>query len=398
MKSFKYLAAAIIIAQGCKSSKITTQEAHDSDLDSSRVTQITESIDSVYLITSSGDTLSSLDEEVDISLTRLTPETFSIMAVGDIMMGTNFPDPSYLPDENGSYLWKTVKPILRRGDVTFGNLEGTILNEGGEQKECNNPKLCYLFRSPEYLAQNLIENGFDVMSLANNHANDFGETGRINTQRVLDSLNISHAGSAERPFAIIKTKKLKVGFCAFAPNRGTQSIHDLENIQSILSHLDSLTDIIVVSLHFGAEGSKHRHITREREYYYGEDRGNPYELTHQMIEMGADVIIGHGPHIVRAVEVYNRRIIAYSLGNFLTYGRFNLRNYAGEAPILEISVDQNGEFLSGKIHSFRQSYDFGPQIDTNLSSIKSIQQLSLEDFPENPIIIEDSGEIRYLDY
>ncbi|MEQ6166646.1 CapA family protein [Ekhidna sp. MALMAid0563] len=353
-------------------------------------------IDTVYLITQKGDTLSDLEEEIPIPMERLLPDTVTIAAVGDIMGGTNFPDRSYLPGGNGAYLWDEVRPILKHADITFGNLEGTILNDGGEQKECNNPKLCYLFRSPEYIAQNFVESGFDLMSVANNHANDFGETGRKNTQRVLDSLGITHAGSVDQPFSITKIGHLKIGFCAFAPNRGTVSIHQYENIKATIQHLDTLTDIVIASFHAGAEGSKHQHVTREREYYYGEDRGNVYELAHLMIDNGADVVLGHGPHIVRAIEVYKERIIAYSLGNFLTYGRFNLRGLAGEAPILEINTDASGRFLNGKIHALRQSYSHGPRNDLNLSSIKTIQRLSLDDFPENPVTIDDKGNIVYL--
>lgn len=352
--------------------------------------------DSLFLITQKGDTLASLDREIQLDISRLLPDTVRIAAVGDIMTGTNFPNNSYLPDDDGAYLWREVQPILKRADITFGNLEGTILNEGGEQKACNNPKLCYLFRSPEYLANHFVKNGFDLLSLANNHANDFGTTGRINTQRVLDELEIAHAGSIDQPYVITKIGHLKIGFCAFAPNRGTVSIHQYDKIKSTILHLDSLSDIVVASFHAGAEGSKHQHVTRKREFYYGEDRGNVYELAHLMVDAGADVVLGHGPHIVRAIEVYKKRIIAYSLGNFLTYGRFNLRGLAGEAPILDIQTNAQGEFLKGKIHAFRQSYTLGPRNDVNLSSVKTMQQLSLKDFPENPVAIDDLGYINYI--
>lgn len=352
--------------------------------------------DSVYLITRAGDTLQSLNEEIDIPIERLLPDTVTIAAVGDIMTGTNFPNESYLPKDTGRYLWKQVQPILKSANITFGNLEGTILDDGGEQKECNNPKLCYLFRSPEFLAENFRESGFDLMSVANNHANDFGKTGRLNTQKVLDTLQIAHAGSIDSPYTVEKIGHLKVGFCAFAPNRGTASIHQYENVKATIQHLDSLSDIVIASFHAGAEGSKHQHVTRKREYYYGEDRGNVYELAHLMIDNGADIVLGHGPHIVRAIEVYKKRMIAYSLGNFLTYGRFNLRGLAGEAPILEIKTNAQGMFIEGKIHAFRQSYDLGPRNDSKLSSIKTIQRLSLEDFPENPVSVTDDGEIIYL--
>ena len=377
----------------CKPSRQITQNQDTPTITDTLTTSIEP--DSIYLVTEKGDTLVSLHEEVEISIERIMPDTLKIAAVGDIMVGTNFPDKSYLPKDSGAYLWNHTRTILQNADITFGNLEGTILNEGGEQKECKNPKLCYLFRSPEFLAGNFRENGFDLMSVANNHANDFGITGRLNTQRVLDSLGIAHAGSIDQPFVIKRIGRVKVGFCAFAPNRGTVSIHQYDNIKSTIQLLDSLSDIVIASFHAGAEGSKHQHVTRKREYYYGEDRGNVYELAHMMIDNGADVVLGHGPHIVRAIEVYNERIIAYSLGNFLTYGRFNLRGPAGEAPILEVSTDASGKFLKGKIHAFRQSYSLGPRNDSNLSSIKTIQRLSLKDFPENPIEIDDSGSIVF---
>ncbi|MEP1032682.1 CapA family protein [Ekhidna sp.] len=393
MKS-RYLLLIFGVVLACKNVKPIADNQSDQASLSDSIPAIAV-LDTVYLITQKGDTLYSLNQEVEVSLERLLPDTVKIAAVGDLMIGTNFPNKSYLPRDSGAYLWDHVRPILQRADITFGNLEGTILNEGGDQKECNNPKLCYLFRSPEYLAGNFKANGFDLMSVANNHANDFGEAGRINTQRVLDSLGIAHAGSIDQPYTIVKIGQIKIGFCAFAPNRGTASIHQYESIISTIQLLDSLADIVVASFHAGAEGSKHQHVTRKREYYYGEDRGNVYELSHLMIDNGADVVLGHGPHIVRAIEVYKERIIAYSLGNFLTYGRFNLRGLAGEAPLLEVQTDALGRFLNGRIHSFRQSYSLGPRNDSNLSSIKTIQRLSLEDFPENPVMINESGSIVF---
>lgn len=392
MKS-NYLILIFCFAVACKSTKLVTQSSgSENALDT---LEVASKPDTIYLITQKGDTLSRLDEEVDIDILRLFPDTVSIAAVGDIMVGTNFPNKSYLPKDSGAYLWDHTRRILQDADITFGNLEGTILDEGGEQKECKNPKLCYLFRSPEFLSGNFQTNGFDLLSVANNHANDFGQTGRLNTQKVLDSLGIAHAGSIDQPYVIKRIGRIKVGFCAFAPNRGTVSIHQYDKIKSTIHLLDSLSDIVIASFHAGAEGSKHQHVTRKREYYYGEDRGNVYELAHMMIDNGADVILGHGPHVVRAIEVYKDRFIGYSLGNFLTYGRFNLRGLAGEAPLVEIKTDSKGKFLIGQIHAFRQSYSLGPRNDSNLSSIKTIQRLSLEDFPENPIIIEDCGSIVF---
>ena len=377
-----------IFIQSCKTSRIAPQTSQQTQEDT-----ISAPIDTVvYYITQKGDTLYSLDEEVDISLTRTVPDSIVIAAVGDLMLGTNFPQPSYLPPDSGYTLWEDVQPYLLDADLTFGNLEGVILTDGGEQKQCKNPKACYLFRTPDHLAFHYQENGFDLLSIANNHANDFGPTGRKNTQRVLDSMGIAYAGSTEKHYTSIHKKRLRIGMVAVAPNKGTLSIHQVDTVRSIVQMLDSLNDIVIVSFHAGAEGSRNTHVTREREYYYGEDRGNVYEFAREMIDHGADLLIGHGPHVVRALDIYNDRLILYSLGNFLTYGRFNLRGLTGYAPLVKISIDNEGRFLGGEIVSFIQDYDLGPRLDSKNRAAIEMQKLSRERAPQTGATVA-AGEI-----
>ncbi len=384
---------ALFALDGCKTSRLASQSGTQQvEQDTATVPQDTIQ----YFITQEGDTLYSLDEEVDIELSRVVPDSIVFVAVGDLMMGTNFPNTDYLPPDSGNWLWKAAKPYLLDADVTFGNLEGVILTDGGEQKKCSNPKACYLFRTPDHLAFHFQENGFDLLSLANNHANDFGLTGRQNTQGVLDSLGIAYAGSAEKHYAHIHRKRLRIGMVAVAPNKGTLSIHQLDTVRAIVQHLDSLNDIVVVSFHAGAEGAKNTHVTRETEFYYGEDRGNVYEFAHEMIDLGADLLIGHGPHVPRAMEVYEERLIMYSLGNFLTYGRFNLRGLAGQAPLVRVTLDAEGKFIGGQIVSFLQDYALGPRLDEKHQAAESISALSAEDFPENEIVVDRSGRIIYI--
>ncbi len=388
----------LMIANACKVSQKTSGTKTDADMDTiyTQVDSIDlEEIPEIY-ITQQGDTLYSLDEEVEIETYRVLPDSVTLMAVGDIMMGTNYPNSSYLPANTGSYLWNDVCDLLSSADITFGNLEGTILDGEGEPKECNNPKYCYLFRMPAYLSENLTSCGFDLISVANNHANDFGASGRMSTQKILDSLGIGKAGSIESPYMVHKVNGIYIGFVAFAPNKGTLLFHNQQHAVEIIKDLDSLSDMVVVSIHGGAEGPENQNVTRKREFYFGEDRGNIWEFSHTLIDAGADVILGHGPHVPRAIEVYNERLIAYSLGNFLTYGRFNLSGPAGLAPVLEANLTVEGKFLSGKIHSFKQSYSYGPQFDREYTASKTIKKLTAEDFPESQIFIEDDGRIFYI--
>lgn len=348
-----------------------------------------------YYITSTGDTLSSLDEEVEIMLSRVLKDTLSLIGVGDVMMGTNFPNSSYLP-ANIDSLWMEVLDTLKQADITFGNLEGVILNDGGDQKKCKNPKVCYLFRSPESYVQHLVDAGFDFVSLANNHAGDFGEPGRQRTMQVLDSAEIAYAGLLNAKQAILMRDGMKYGLLAFSPNRGTVSIHNDSLAVAMVKALDSLVDVVIVSFHAGAEGSKHQHVTRKTEMFYGENRGNVYEFSRRMIDAGADVIFGHGPHVTRAIDIYNDRFIAYSLGNFFTYGRFNLSGANGVAPIIKIFTDPTGKFLYGQVIPIHQPGEGGPKFDPEKRAIRLLKELTEKDFPESQLRIDASGFITYI--
>jgi poly-gamma-glutamate capsule biosynthesis protein CapA/YwtB (metallophosphatase superfamily) len=312
------------------------------------------------------------------------------------MLGTNFPDSSYLPPDSGRFLLANVAPQLRNADLTFGNLEGIVLDSGGVQKTCSDPSLCYLFRMPRYLAGNLKDAGFDALSTANNHAGDFGDEGRVSTLKVLDSLGIQHAGQLMHPVSVFDHRGIKWGFIAFSPNTGTLSITDIETAEQMVSELDRKVDIVLVSFHGGAEGSKHQHITRQTEEYYGEDRGNVYEFSHRLVDAGADVIFGHGPHVTRAIEVYNNRLIAYSLGNFATYARFNLRGENGIAPMLKVYTSNKGKFFSAEIIPVKQIGEGIPTIDPDKEVIKTLQQLTKDDFPEVPLQISENGKVSLL--
>lgn len=318
-------------------------------------------------------------------------DSVTIIGVGDIMMGSNYPNGGVLPPNDGSDLLKEVTPILSSADITLGNLEGVLLDDGGTAKTCRDPKVCYVFRSPVRYVQNLVNAGFDIMSLANNHAGDFGEVGRKSSMKSLEAAGIFHAGQTNQPFIIFEKDSIRYGFTAFAPNSNCQSINDLPAARKIISYLDSLVDIVIVSFHGGAEGPQHQHVPRNHEIFYGEDRGDIYEFAHALIDEGADVIFGHGPHVTRAVEVYNDRFIAYSLGNFCTYGGINVSGINGWSPIIKVYTNSKGNFLKAQITSTFQTPRSSVKIDSQKQVLKRIQQLTKEDFPECAIEIDDFG-------
>lgn len=339
--------------------------------------------------------LVSMKPIADKDTTHSPPQIVKIIGVGDIMLGTNYPNSSYLPPNDGKDILLPVKEIISKGDVSFGNLEGVLLTGEGERKKCSNPAICYAFKMPDHYIDYLVDAGFNLLSIANNHIRDFGRTGTANTIRILENSPINFAGLEECPYTTFEKDGVRYGFAAFAPNTGTVKINDYTNAKAIISHLDSVSDIVIVSFHGGAEGSTMRHITRKREMFLGENRGNPYEFARMAIDAGADIVLGHGPHVTRAIDIYKDRFIAYSLGNFATYGRFNLSGPNGIAPIVELNLSKTGEFISGKIYSTKQIGEGGPILDEQNRALKEIQQLTRKDIPECTLEIEADGSIKH---
>lgn len=320
--------------------------------------------------------------------------TVYIVGVGDMMLGTNYPSESYLPPNDGRDLLADVKEILMSADVTFGNLEGTMFDGEGTPKRCTKPEYCYIFRSPERYTQHFVDAGFDVLSIANNHSGDFGWEGRQRTKAALKKAGLEYAGlSKTDETAIFERNGVIYGFCAFAPNSGTCDIRNISNAKRIVSYLKDTADIVIVSFHGGAEGPEHQHVTRETEEFIGENRGNVYAFAHAVIDAGADVVFGHGPHVTRAVELYNDRFIAYSMGNFCTYGRFNVLGPAGIAPIIRLKLDGEGRFQEGKIYPIYQQRLQGPKLDRQNRAVNTIIELTAADFPETPLLISPNGNM-----
>ena len=309
----------------------------------------------------------------------------TLIAVGDMMLGTNFPNASHLPPKDYNLLGP-LEEYLKNADITFGNLEGTVLNEGGEVKKCDDPSKCYAFRQPESVLEHLKNSGFDLISVANNHMGDFGDAGRINTQKKLREHGFRYAGLETCPWDTLTVKGIKIGFTAFAPNNACLQLNDYDLLRKIVKSLNDSCDIVIVSFHGGAEGSTKTRITNAHEIFYGEDRGNVSEFARVAIDAGADVILGHGPHVTRAVDLYKNRFITYSMGNFCTYSRFNLKGVNGIAPVFKLYLKKNGEFVRSEVLSIQQLGEGGPIPDPEFRVFKELEKLTKADSPEAPFI------------
>jgi len=317
-------------------------------------------------------------------------DTISITAVGDIMLGSAYPSKTNLPPDDAVNSFKAVDSLLK-GDIVFGNLEGCFLNTGNSDK-CKgiNPNNCYAFRMPERYAGIYKKAGFNVLSIANNHVGDFNAKGRKNTTRLLDSLQIHYAGQLNKPFELFEKDSVKYAFCAFAPNENTVSINKIDSAKALVSRLKAQADIVIVSFHGGGEGARFEHVPRTNEIFYKENRGNVYAFAHAVIDAGADVVLGHGPHVTRAVEVYKNKFIAYSLGNFCTYGMFSLKGNNGIAPLLQLKLNSNGDFIVADVVSVKQDKINGLTIDDANRAFIRMKQLTDVDFIGHQLRFENN--------
>lgn len=308
-------------------------------------------------------------------------DTISIVAVGDMMLGSAYPSKSNLPADDAAGSFKQVADYLK-GDIVFGNLEGCFLNQGKSTKcKDTSGNSCFAFRMPERYADIYKSAGFNLLSVANNHVGDFGLKGRKRSTEILDSLGINYAGLTSHPYSIFEKDGVKYGFCAFAPNENTVSINKIDSAKALVAFLKKQVNVVIVSFHGGGEGARFEHVPRTNEIFYKENRGNVYAFAHAVIDAGADIVIGQGPHVTRAVEVYKNKFIAYSLGNFCTYGMFSLKGPNGFAPLLTIKLNGKGDFLYADVLSVKQDKVNRLTIDENHTAMGKIISLTNTDFP-----------------
>lgn len=316
----------------------------------------------------------------------------TVAAVGDIMLGTDYPEHRLADDDGAGYL-SAAAPTLQTADIAFGNLEGVLMTGGEPEKQCSNPAACYLFRSPPHYAGHLREAGFDVMSLANNHARDFGEAGRDASMQALTAHGIRHSGR-EGLVASWQQGELSLAMIAFSPTKESWQLLTIEAGAAAVAELAAAHDIVIVSFHGGAEGTPGaERLGFGMEFAYGEKRGDVVEFAHRVIDAGADLVLGHGPHIPRAMELYRERLIAYSLGNFATYYGISVAGAKGYAPLLLATLDGTGRFVGGRLESYRQLRPRGPQPDPEQHALQMIRELTALDFPTGVLEIASDGTL-----
>lgn len=328
----------------------------------------------------------------------LTPESrrIEVVAVGDIMMGSDYPR-NHLPPNDGEHIFADVHRFFRGGDVIFGNLEGP-LSDGGAPAKCGKAGgNCYEFRTPTRYVKHLVRAGFNSLSIANNHANDFGPQGQMSTIDTLRTNGIQPVGGAAVGRLHLKGKRIAVVGFSQHGREYAHPIQDIAGAMRIVQALKNDNDLVIVSFHGGAEGSSASNVADNTEFAFGENRGNVVRFSRSVIDAGADLVLGHGPHVLRAMEIYKGRLIAYSLGNFLTYELFGTTGLCGQSVVLKATLDaDSGAFLSGSLVPIKLTAKGLPQFDQSMAAVRQIMNLTRKNLANGDIHFKESAEAMSL--
>jgi len=278
------------------------------------------------------------------------------------------------------------------GDVVLGNLEGTLTSRGTSKCARDSPD-CFAFHAPEAYARLLRSAGFTVMNLANNHAMDYGASGQADTVAAVRAAGMLTTGRpGEIAYAIVRGTRVAV--LGFAPYPWAQSLLNLTAAQALVRKADAWADLVVVTMHAGAEGAEHAHVRPGTERFLGENRGNSIAFAHAVVQAGADLVVGSGPHVLRGMEWYRGRLIAYSLGNFLGYGTLNTRGVTGVSAILQVTLRRDAGWTAGQLVPVTIAGTGIPRPDPTAAADDLVRKLSREDFGGRAVSVSRTGVLR----
>lgn len=324
-----------------------------------------------------------------------------IRAVGDMMLG-NTPN-RQVPNFN--YM-RSVISETRKADVMFGNYEGTLCERELVSHKCRSEKgLCFAFRGPTRLARDLRQAGFHILNLANNHIFDYGHDCATETKSAIENegmiavgLKSSQKSSDSDVISTVEARGKKLGFVGIHYSNAWGRVISLNNTATVRKLVETAKkshDLVVVSVHAGAEGPQFTRVPHGTEMYSGENRGDMRAFSKMAIDAGADLVIGHGPHVLRGMEVYKNKLIIHSLGNFATYTLFAFDHPMQLGAIVEVGLSDKGDFVDGLIIPTYQYYEMSAsggrgqirlEFDPKARAISEFKRLSELDFSVYPNI------------
>ena len=310
------------------------------------------------------------------------PATFTIVAGGDVA----------LAGEPAAALFARVGRYLRPADLAVANLEGTLATGGSARCLADAESGCFTFRASPGWARTLRASGFTALNVANNHALDYGSEGQAETLAALGRQRLAVDGLPGQ-ITYVREPGVEVALVGCAPYRWAQSLLDVPGTARLVRRASRRADVVVVYMHAGAEGAGAGHVSGEPESYLGEPRGNPAEFAHAMVDAGADLVLASGPHVLRGLEWYRRRLIAYSLGNLASSHTLSSSGLLGESVLLRLTLDVRGRFVAGSLIPLRLDAFGTPAFDPERTSLRLLRTVSRADFGRRGAAIGAGGRL-----
>jgi hypothetical protein len=288
----------------------------------------------------------------------------------------------------------SVADELRAPDLMLVNLEGTLGRRGLSKCVRWNVRDCHAFQAPEsYGARVFAATGVDAVSVANNHAFDYGPEGQHDTRIALEEAGVAVTGGAGE-VTVLERAGVRVALVAAAPYTWCEDLRDGQHLVRVVRQARERADVVVVALHLGAEGTAAAHTPSHTEWYLGENRGNPRRLAHALVDAGADLVVGSGPHVVRGIEFYRGHLVAYSLGNLVGYGgALQTSGDLALSGILDVELRGDGTFVSGRLVPLRLGRDGVPRPDPDAATVRRVRALSASDFGAAAAVVGRDGTV-----
>jgi poly-gamma-glutamate capsule biosynthesis protein CapA/YwtB (metallophosphatase superfamily) len=281
-------------------------------------------------------------------------------------------------------LVNAVAPLrneLQNADITAGNLEGTLSTGGASKCGGGDTSTCFAFQAPPSYAGQYRSLGFDIVNQANNHALDYGSSGQRQTQTALHRAGVAYTGSPGQ-ITYLTAHRTRVAFVGFAPYSWASNLLDIPGAKTLVRRAKKHANLVVVFIHAGAEGANQTHTPQGSEFFLGENRGDPRAFAHAVIDAGASLVLGSGPHVIRGIERYRGRVIAYSLGNFIGYHTLGTGGVLSQSAILRVTLAETGRVKAGDWIPVTLGSDGLPRRDPSGASARLVATLSREDFPK----------------
>lgn len=331
-----------------------------------------------------------------------------VCAGGDVTLGTNL-DPFWAkyaadtlnrlyglsPDPDS--LAPALRPFFAGADVVLLNIEGAI-GDGPAPRKCGPQSTsCFAFRQPPNAAtalRGLVDSGVVLVgNVANNHSRDAGDAGRDSTISYLAAADIRVTGADTIATAVPLPSGDTIAILGFHTDTASPDARDLAAVRRHVGRAVSEYGTVIVTMHLGAEGPLAQRTRNATERFLTLNRGNPVQFANAALAGGATLVVGHGPHVLRAIEWRGERLVAYSLGNLLTYGPFKLREPTNYGAVLCATIDSARHIGGAELRPTMQLWPGVLQADTTKRAWALVDSLSALDFPRTGVLVRSTGTL-----